>query len=544
MKVLIIGGVAGGASAATRLRRLDEHAEIIVFEKGEYISYANCGLPYYIGDVIQNRDALLVETPQSFNKRYNVDVRTKQEVVQINPDEKTVRVKDNTSGETYIEHYDKLVLSSGAKPVIPPVEGIENDRIFTLRNIPDTDTIKAFISKENVKRAMVIGGGFIGLEMVENLHHLGIDVTLVELDKQVFPSMDYSLAGMINQELERNRVKVLFQTHVLKFEKTGKGIVAHLNNSERIETEMVVLSIGVRPDVELAKQCGIATGSLGGIQVNEYMQTSFPDIYAVGDAVEVNNLVTNKPMLLPLAGPANKQGRMVANNIVLGNKERFEGVIGNSIAKVFSLTVAKAGLSARQLQREGIDYLSSYTHSMSHAGYYPNPVSMTIKILFSPTTGQVYGAKIVGQDGVDKRMEMIAQTIQRKGTVKDLAELEQAYAPPYSSAKDPVNMAGFVASNILSGEMKVVHKEDILPDDFILDVRTVKEYSQGHIENAVNIPLDELREYLDEIPKDRRIIIHCAIGMRAYFAYRILAQSGFDNLYNLSGGYRTYTLSE
>ncbi len=544
MKVLIIGGVAGGASAATRLRRLDEQAEIIVFERGEHISYANCGLPYYIGNFIQNRDSLFVETPQSFNMRYNIDVRTKQEIIQINPDKKTVRVKNIITRETYIENYDKLVLSPGATPVVPPIEGIDNERIFTLRNIPDTDAIKKFISSHKVQNAMVIGGGFIGLEMVENLHHLGIHVTLVELDRQVFPSMDYSMARIINQELENNNVDILFQTHVVKFEKTPKGVLAYLNNGEKRETEMVIFSIGVRPDIELAKQSGIAIGSLGGIKVNEYLQTSHSDIYAVGDAIEVNNLITNKPVLLPLAGPANKQGRTVANNIVLGNQERFEGVIGNSIAKVFSLTVAKAGLTARQLEKENMDYLFSYTHSMSHAGYYPNPLPMSIKILFSPVTGQVYGAKIVGYDGVDKRIEMIAQVIQHKGTVKDLADLEQAYAPPYSSAKDPVNMAGFVASNILSGDMRIVHKKDIHPDDFILDVRTAKEYNQGHIKNAVNIPLDELRQHPDEIPKDRKIIIHCAGGLRAYFAYRILFQSGYKDIYNLSGGYKTYLFAE
>jgi NADPH-dependent 2,4-dienoyl-CoA reductase/sulfur reductase-like enzyme/rhodanese-related sulfurtransferase len=544
MKVLIIGGVAGGASAATRLRRLDERAEIIVFERGEYISYANCGLPYYIGNVIQNRDSLLVETPQNFKTQYNIDVRINHEVTKIEPNEKTIQVKNIITGETYIENYDKLVLSPGAKPIVPSIEGIENERIFTLRNIPDTDAIKEFISSHKVQNAMVIGGGFIGLEMVENLHHLGIYVTLVELDKQVFPSMDYSMAGIINQELEKNNVNVLFQTHVVKFEKTQKGVLAYLNNGEKIETEMVIFSIGVRPDIELAKQSGIAIGSLGGIKVNEYLQTSYPDIYAVGDAIEVNNLITNKPILLPLAGPANKQGRIVANNIVLGNQEHFKGVIGNSIAKVFSLTVAKAGLTARQLQKENIDYFSSYTHSMSHAGYYPNPLPMSIKILFSPDTGQVYGVKIVGQDGVDKRIEMIAQVIQYKGTVKDLADLEQAYAPPYSSAKDPVNMAGFVASNILSGNMKIVHKKDIHSDDFILDVRTTKEYNQGHIKNAVNIPLDELRQHLNEIPNDRKIIIHCAGGMRAYFAYRILSQSGYKDIYNLSGGYKTYLFAE
>lgn len=544
MKVLIIGGVAGGASAATRLRRLDERAEIIVFEKGEYISYANCGLPYYIGDVIQNRNSLLVETLQSFKARYNIDVRAKQEVTAVDPDGKTIQIKNLVTGELYSETYDKLVLSPGAKPIVPSIEGIENERIFTLRNIPDTDMIKEFISKKNIQNAMVIGGGFIGLEMVENLHHLGINVTLVELDRQVFPSMDYSMAGIINQELEKNNVNILFQTHVVKFEKTEKGVLAYLNNGEKVETEMVIFSIGVRPDIELIKQSEIAIGSLGGIKVNEYLQTSHPDIYAVGDAIEVNNLITNKPMLLPLAGPANKQGRIVANNIISGNQERFEGVIGNSIAKVFSLTVARAGLTARQLQKENMDYLSSYTHSMSHAGYYTNPLPMTIKILFSPTTGQVYGAKIVGQDGVDKRIEMIAQVIQHKGSIKDLADLEHAYAPPYSSAKDPVNMAGFVACNILSGKMKIVHKKDIHPDDFILDVRTTKEYNQGHIQNAVNIPLDELRQHLDEIPKDRKIIIHCAGGMRAYFAYRILAQLDYKEIYNLSGGYKTYTLSD
>ncbi|MDR0368079.1 MAG: FAD-dependent oxidoreductase, partial [Bacteroidales bacterium] len=473
MKIIILGGVAGGASTATRCRRLDEQAEIIVFEKGEYVSYANCGLPYYIGDVIPTRDHLLLETPESFRTRYNIDVRLCMEITKIDTENKMVHLRHVKTDETCTENYDKLVLSPGAKPIIPPVEGVDNQRVFTLRNIPDTDAVKDFVSTRSVKRAMIIGGGFIGLEMAENLHNLGLSITLLELDRQVFPSVDYSLAKLVQRELEKNRVEVLLQKRVVRFEDIrGEAIAVHLHSGEKIVTDMVILGIGVKPDVEMIQQSGIATGLLGGIKVNEYLQTSHPDVYAVGDAIEVNNLISNKPMLLPLAGAANKQGRIAASNIILGNKERFEGVIGTAIAKVFSLTVAKAGLSSKQLEHEKTDYISSYTHSMSHAGYYPEALPLTIKLLFSPDDGRLYGGEIVGCDGVDKRIEMIAQTIQHKGTVSDLANLEHAYAPPYSSVKDAVNIAGFAAENILSGKMKIIHAKDISPNDYLLDVRT------------------------------------------------------------------------
>ncbi len=544
MKVVIIGGVAGGASAATRLRRLDENAEIILFEKGSHISYANCGLPYYIGDIIKNRDHLFVETPESFKSRFNIDVRLEQEIINIDSAKKQLLIQDVTTKETYKETYDKLVLSPGAMPYIPHIKGITGERIFTLRNVPNTDAIKRFIETNQVKNAVIVGAGFIGLEMVENLCRLGIDVSLIELDRQVMSTMDYTMASFIHQELISKNVNLIFEKHIIEFEHTDKSVILTLKDGEIIETEMVILSIGVKPDTELVIKSGLEIGTTGGIKVNEYLQTSNPDIYAVGDAIEVNNIVLNTPMLLPLAGPANKQGRIVANNIVSGNTEKFEGVTGTSIAKVFDLTVAKAGVSAKILRKENIKHMSSYTHSMSHAGYYPGAKSLTIKVIFSPETGQLLGAQVAGYDGVDKRIEMLAQVIQRKGTVDDLCTLEHGYAPPYSSAKDPVNMAGFVANNILSGKVKIIHWNDIQENDFILDVRTTQEHQQGNVKDAINIPLDEIREHLHEIPKDRRIVIHCAGGMRSYFAYRILLQLGYTHLYNLSGGYKIYKATQ
>ncbi|RHJ85499.1 FAD-dependent oxidoreductase [Parabacteroides sp. AM08-6] len=546
MKYLIVGGVAGGATVAARLRRMDEKANIILFERGKYVSYANCGLPYYIGGAISERDKLFVQTVKGFTERFRIDIRTEQEVIAIHPEKKTVEVKNLQTGESYQEDYDKLVLSPGAEPLRPGIEGIGSTRIFTLRNVPDTDSIKNYIKKEKPRRAVVVGGGFIGLEMAENLHEAGVRVDVVEMADQVMAPLDYSMAAIVHQHLTDKGVCLQLKDGVSRFEETASGILVSLRSGKQIEADMVLLSIGVRPETKLAKEAGLALGTLGGIAVNEYMQTSSPDIYALGDAVEVRHLVTGKPALIPLAGPANKQGRIVADNIVFGNKETYPGTMGTSIAKVFDLTVATAGANAKLLKRENIEYISSYTHSASHAGYYPGAVPLSVKILFDPKNGRLFGTQIVGFGGVDKRIEMAAQVIQNQGTVYDLISLEHAYAPPYSAAKDPINMAGFVAENILLGKSKSIHWRDIaeLPADTVcIDVRTPHEYQLGTIPGFINIPVDELREHLDELPKDKPIVVTCAVGLRGYLAYRILIQNGFSHVRNLSGGYKTWSVA-
>lgn len=546
MNYLIIGGVAGGATVAARLRRMDEKANIILFERGKYVSYANCGLPYYIGDTINNREKLFVQTAKGFTDRFRIDIRTEQEVTAIRPDKKEVEIKNLSTGETYTETYDKLVLSPGAEPLRPSIEGIGSKKIFTLRNVPDTDTIKNYVNTENPKRAIVVGGGFIGLEMAENLHDLGIQVDVVEMANQVMAPLDFSMAAIVHRQLTDKGVGLHLEDGVSRFEEKDGGVTVHLRSGKQIATDMVLLSIGVRPETKLAKDAGLAIGERGGITVNDYMQTSDANIYALGDAVEVRHLVTGQPALIPLAGPANKQGCIVADNIVFGNKEKYPGSIGTSIAKVFDLTVAAAGANAKLLQRNNIPYISSYTHGASHAGYYPGAVPLSIKILFAPENGKLLGAQIVGFNGVDKRIEMLAQVIQRGGTVHDLAELEHAYAPPYSSAKDPVNMAGFVAENILNKKSRIIQWRELaeLPADTIrIDVRTHDEYKLGTIPGFINIPVDELREHLDELPKEKPIVVTCAVGLRGYLAYRILVQNGFKHVRNLSGGYKTWSVA-
>ena len=546
MNYLIIGGVAGGATVAARLRRMDEKANIILFERGKYVSYANCGLPYYIGDTINNREKLFVQTAKGFTDRFRIDIRTEQEVTAIRPDKKEVEIKNLSTGETYTETYDKLVLSPGAEPLRPGIEGIGSKKIFTLRNVPDTDTIKNYVNTENPKRAIVVGGGFIGLEMAENLYDLGIQVDVVEMANQVMAPLDFSMAAIVHRQLTDKGVGLHLEDGVSRFEEKDGGVTVHLRSGKQIATDMVLLSIGVRPETKLAKDAGLAIGERGGITVNDYMQTSDADIYALGDAVEVRHLVTGQPALIPLAGPANKQGRIVADNIVFGNKKKYPGSIGTSIAKVFDLTVAAAGANAKLLQRNNIPYISSYTHGASHAGYYPGAVPLSIKILFAPENGKLLGAQIVGFNGVDKRIEMLAQVIQRGGTVHDLTELEHAYAPPYSSAKDPVNMAGFVAENILNKKSRIIQWRELaeLPADTIrIDVRTHDEYKLGTIPGFINIPVDELREHLDELPKEKPIVVTCAVGLRGYLAYRILVQNGFKHVRNLSGGYKTWSVA-
>lgn len=543
MKYVIIGAVAGGASAAARLRRLDEHAEIVIFEKGEYISYANCGLPYYIGNVIKDRNALFVQTAASFHQRFNIDVRTQTEVTAIDPAAKTVTAVDRVSGKTYEETYDKLVLSPGAEPIRPPLPGIANEGIFTLRNVTDTDYIKGFVQQKHVQKAVVIGAGFIGLEMAENLHDLGLDVTVIEMGKQILAPLDYPIAALVQQHIRSKGVHLLLDSAVAAFEKYDSGLKVILKNEETLDADIVIMSIGVRPDTKLAVQAGLKTGEAKGIWVNEYLQTSDPDIYAVGDAIEFANPITRQSMNTYLAGPANKQGRMAANNIALGNVQKYQGAINTAIVKVFDMTVATAGTAAKNLVKAQIPYLVSTTSSGSHAGYYPGARQMTIQLAFSPESGRLLGAQIAGFEGVDKRIDILSSVIQRSSSIDELTAFEHAYAPPYSSAKDPVNMAGFAAENILLKQARVFYWNDVaaLSDhNVLLDVRTPEEFEKGHIPNARNIPLDEIRDRLTEIDPSQHIYLYCKTGMRSYLAQRILRQHGFENLSNLSGGYELW----
>ena len=544
MKILIVGGVAGGATVAARLRRLDEKAEVILFERGKYVSYANCGLPYYIGGTIAQRSKLFVQTVKGFTDRFRIDIRVEQEVIAIDRDRKWVEVRNLATGEVYAETYDKLVLSPGAEPLRPGIEGIDNRRIFTLRSVPDTDSLKQYIEARGASRAVVVGGGFIGLEMAENLHQQGLQVDVVEMSNQVMAPLDFSMASIVHRHLTDKGVGLYLEDGVVRFEESPEGkVVVHLRSGRKLACDMVLLSIGVRPDIRLAQEAGLTLGERHGIAVNEYMQTSDPDIYALGDAVEVKHLVTGRPTLVPLAGPANKQGRIVANNLILGNKYTYRGSIGTSIAKVFDLTVATAGANAKLLKANQMAYISSFTHGTSHAGYYPGSHPLSIKILFAPDTGRLLGAQVVGFEGVDKRIEMFEQIIRAGGTVQDLTELEHAYAPPYSSAKDPVNMAGYVAENILEGRVRIIHWREIAPlpaGTLRIDVRTREEFALGTIPGFENIPLDELREHLDELPRERPIVVSCAVGLRGYLASRILLQHGFSDVRNLSGGYTTW----
>lgn len=542
MKIVIVGGVAGGASAAARLRRLDENAEIIMFERGEYISYANCGLPYYIGGAIEDRNALLVQTPQAMRDMFNIDVRVLSEVRSIDRQNKTVVVADLVSGREYREGYDKLILSPGAAPIRPPVPGIEMDNIYTLRTVPDTDAIKEAVDWGKPARAVVVGGGFIGLEMAENLHQRGIEVTIVEAADQVMAPIDYEMACMVHSHIRSKGLKLYLKDGVKTFHQEGNGVNVELQSGRRIGADMVILAIGVKPDVFLAAGAGLEIGQRRGIKVNPYLQTSDPDIYAVGDAIEVKDFVNGEDTVIPLAGPANRQGRIAANNIY-GAGEEYRGTQGTSVVKVFDLTVAATGNSEKLLKRMEIDYVKSYTESNSHAGYYPGAFPMNIKLLFAPD-GKVLGAQIVGYEGVDKRIDVLASAIRFGGTVYDLEELELAYAPPYSSAKDPVNMAGYVASNQLKGDMVTIFWDQVDSLDrervLLLDVRAPEEADTGSIAGSLNIPLNELRERIHEVPRDKEIIVYCKMGLRAYIAYRTLVQMGYKNVRNLSGGYRLY----
>jgi NADPH-dependent 2,4-dienoyl-CoA reductase/sulfur reductase-like enzyme/peroxiredoxin family protein/rhodanese-related sulfurtransferase/TusA-related sulfurtransferase len=551
MKHIIIGGVAGGATAAARIRRIDEFAEIILLEKGKYISYANCGLPYYIGGTIADREELFLQTPDSFKERFNIDVRVENTAVDIDTDGKTVTIQ-HADGSEYTETYDKLLLSTGASPFKPPLEGIDSDGIFALHNVADTDRIKNYLDTHKVQKAVVVGGGFIGLEMTENLHQKGIEVSIVEMANQVMPPIDFSIAAQVHQHLSEKGVNLYLEQTVERFEAKNEIINVCLKNGTIISADMVILSIGVRPNTLLAKKAGLKIGETGGIWVNEYLETSAKDVYAVGDVIEFPHPLTGKPWLNYLANPANRQGRLVADNMVKGNTATYEGAIGTSIVKVFDLTVATTGLTAKKLQELNIPYQSSFTHAASHAGYYPGSTQLTIKLTFDPENGKLYGAQSVGYDGVDKRIDQIALLIKLGGNVFDLQKVEHCYAPPYSSAKDPIAIAGYVAGNIVSGQMPVVHWQEIQATNrdglesrrkiTILDVREKEETAGGRIiQGSINIPLSELRERVNEIPKNKPIYVHCHSGLRAYLATQILMQRGFSNIKNLSGGYETYS---
>lgn len=544
MKHVIIGGVAGGATAAARIRRADEQAEIVLLEKGEYISYANCGLPYYIGGTIAERDNLFVQTPEAFARRFNIDVRTESEAVAIDTAQKTVTVRRKDGGEV-VEHYDRLLLSPGASPVRPPLPGIDLEGVFTLRNVADTDRIKAYLDRHDVREAVVVGGGFIGLEMAENLHRAGAHVAIVEMGNQVMAPVDFSVASHVHRHLMDQGVDLYLERGVERFEREEGRLRVFFGGGESVVADLVLLSIGVRPETRLAREAGIELGERG-IRVNDYLETSAKDVYAVGDAIEFVHPLTGQPWTNFLAGPANRQARVVADNMVGGNHEVYEGAVGTAIAKVFDLTVGSTGLPAKRLRQLGIAYASSTTTSSSHAGYYPGAFQLTTKLTFDPQSGKLYGAQCVGVDGVDKRIDQLSLVIKHGGTVADLVRLEQAYAPPFSSAKDAVAIAGYVAGNIVSGAMPVVYWRDIAamgPDVFLLDVRTPQEHALGTIAGAVNIPLDDLRERIGEVPRDRKVVVFCAVGLRGYLAQRILLGRGHTDVWNLSGGYKTYALA-
>ena len=548
MKTVIIGGVAGGASAAARLRRLDETAEIIILERGEFVSFANCGLPYYIGGAITDRNNLTLQTPESFRSRFRIDVRVLNEATSIDPAAGTVTVKNLRTGESYVEAYDSLILSPGAEPIKPNIEGIDSDIVFTLRNIPDTLKIKNHIETAKPRSAVVVGGGYIGVEMAENLAQAGLNVSIVELSDHLIASLDFDMAADVHRYIKNKGIKLYLQNGVTAIR--GRTVV--LQNGE-LSADMIIMSVGVRPDTAIAKACGIRVNNRGSIIVDSNMRTNFPNIYAVGDAVEVQNFITESPAFIPLAGPANKQGRIAADNVaadniaadnVAGGGSVYTGTQGSAVLKLFDMTVATTGLNEKAAKEAAIEYDKTYTYSGSHASYYPGAENMSIKVLWDKKTHKILGAQIVGFDGVDKRMDVLATAIRLGAKVTDLTQLELCYAPPFGSAKDPVNMVGFVAENVISGKVKQFFWHDVqsLPRDVsvtLLDVRTKTETARGMIDGFISIPLDSLRENLGSIPKDRPVYVHCHSGLRSYIACRILAGNGYD-CYNLAGGWRLY----
>ncbi|GIP58400.1 FAD-dependent oxidoreductase [Paenibacillus sp. FSL W8-0186] len=539
-KILIVGGVAGGASAAARLRRLDEEAHIVLFERDPYISFANCGLPYYIGDTIKERSKLIVQTPEAMRRRFNIDVRTGSEVLSLDPAAKTVKVRSEEHGE-YVVAYDAVILSPGAKPIRPALPGIDHPQIYTLRNIPDTDRIKEQVTSASKRSAVVIGGGFIGIEMAENLREIGLDVALVEAGPQILAPFDAEMSNMLAKEMEQQGVKLHLGDSVTGFADADGEVTVKLASGTELQAGLVILAIGVAPDTRFLQSSGIALGPKGHILVNEHMQTNLEDVYAVGDAVETMDFVSGSKTAVPLAGPANKQGRIAADNIC-GLGTTYKGTQGTSIIKVFSLTGASTGNNEKTLQRLGTPYHAIYVHPSSHATYYPGASPLTVKLLFSPE-GRVLGAQAVGKSGIDKRLDVLASAIRFKGSVADLTELELTYAPPYSSAKDPVNMAGYAAENVLTGKTRVFLPRELEDRDesstLLVDVRTEAEHARGHIPGSVNIPVDELRERLDELDTNKEIWVYCQVGLRGYTASRILNQRGFRTR-NLTGGYVTY----
>ena len=543
MKVLIVGGVAGGATAAARLRRLDEHAEIILFERGEYISFANCGLPYYIGGEITDKEDLTVQTPKGFYDRFRVDIRTQNEVVAMDPVAKVVDVKDLKTGEVYNESYDKLILAPGAAPLRPKFDGAELDRVFTLRNIPDTYQIKDFIDHQKPSRALVVGGGYIGIEMAENLHRAGLEVTVVEFLDHVIAPLDFDMAAEVHNHIRQKGVKLMLKTGVTGIYEEAEGLRVTLGEEE-VQTDMVILSVGVRPENALASQAGLALNARGAVVTNEYQQTSNPDIYAVGDVTEIVDYITKEKGYIPLAGPANKQARVAADHIY-GISSSYKGTQGTGILRVFDLTVGTVGLTETRIKQLNLEYEKSYTWSASHASYYPGAVNMTIKLLYRKEDGGILGAQIVGYDGVDKRIDVIATAIRANMTVYDLTELELAYAPPYSSAKDPVNMAGYVAENVLTGKVKTIHWDQVndLPKDgsvTLLDIRAKENFENGSMEGFINIPEEKLRESLHDLDPSKPVYVTCQMGLKGYSACRMLSQRGYD-CYNLAGGYRLWS---
>lgn len=538
-KIIIVGGVAGGASTAARLRRLDENAEIIMLEKGDYISFANCGLPYYIGNKIKQREKLIVQTPESMMKRFNLDVRINNEVLEVDAKNCAVNIK-NKNGDTYKETYDYLVLSPGAKPMKPPIEGIESKRIMTLKNIPDTDRIKKAVDSEDIKTAVIIGGGFIGIEMAENLKEKGIDVTLIEAANHILAPFDSDMSVIAEKEMETNGVNLILGDGVKSFKDNSKDTEITLTSGLKLNADLIILSIGVTPDTAFIKNSGIDFGKRGHILVNKNMKTNIDNIYAVGDAAQVVDFVNGQNTSVALAGPANKQGRIVADNIS-GMKSQFNGAQGTSILKVFDLTAASTGNNERTLDRLSLPHKVIYVHPASHASYYPASLNLSIKLIFNDN-GTILGAQAIGYDGVDKRIDVIASVMRLKGTVYDLTELELSYAPPFSSAKDPVNMAGFAAENVLSGLSQVITPNELLNYDLsgsvLVDVRSTIEFENGHLDGAINMPVDNLRRSFYNLPKEKEIIVYCQVGIRGYIAERILRQNGF-NVKNLTGGYKT-----
>ena len=541
-KVIIIGGVAGGATAAAKLRRISEEVEIILIERGEYISFANCGLPYYIGETITDRSKLLVQTVEGMSGRFNMDIRNLSEAVKIDPENKKVTIKNLRNDEVYEESYDKLLLSPGASPIVPPIPGLkENETLFTLRNIPDTDTIKQYVDDHKPEKAVVVGGGFIGIEMAENLVHRGIEVTMIEMSGQVMAPIDIEMASLLHTHIREKGVNLIIGNGVQSFADQGRKVI--LADGTEVATNMTILSIGVKPENQLAKEAGLELGARGHIVVNEYLQTSQEDIYAVGDAIEVVDYINGQKAAIALAGPANRQGRIAAKNM-MGGSEKYQGTLGSSVAKVFDLTVASTGNNEKTLKRYGIPYEVLHIHPSSHAGYYPGAAQMSMKLIFDKETGKIYGAQAIGADGVEKRIDVIATAIKGGLTVEDLTNVELCYAPPYSSAKDPVNMAGYVATNLVEGELEHIqwHEVDeiIANGGLVIDVREPIEREFGFIKGSINIPLDQLRNRLDEIPQDQTVYVSCQVGLRGYLASRILKNNGYS-VKNVDGGWKTYS---